>query len=159
MADEDLGMLPYWMGIDGEEEYGPAAVYDASWAINKNASQKDKDATLEFIKWMVTSDEGKKAFSQDMGFSVPFTTFGEDNQPENPLTDAARAYETDGKPYLRSFTIPNQQWQDDISNALVEYSQGTGTWDTFTKAYLDGWKAEWENNKTALGILPEAAKF
>ena len=51
VADEDLGMLPYWMGIDGEEDYGPAGVYDASWAVNKNASDDDKKATLDFIKW------------------------------------------------------------------------------------------------------------
>ena len=60
VADEDLGMLPYYMGIKGEEESGPAGVYDASWAVNKNASDKDKQATLDFIKWMVTDDEAKK---------------------------------------------------------------------------------------------------
>ena len=66
VADDDLGMLPYYMGIKGEEESGPAGVYDASWAVNKNASDKDKQATLDFIKWMVTDDEAKKILSQDM---------------------------------------------------------------------------------------------
>ena len=50
VADEDLGMLPYYMGIKGEEDCGPVGVYDASWAVNKNASEKDKKATLDFIK-------------------------------------------------------------------------------------------------------------
>lgn len=127
VADDDLGMLPYYMGIKGEEESGPAGVYDASWAVNKNASDKDKQATLDFIKWMVTDDEAKKILSQDMGFSVPFTTFdGDEFQPDNPLTKIARSYAADGKTEVRSFTVPDQQWQDDVAAALIEYAQGTG---------------------------------
>ena len=102
VADEDLGMLPYYMGIKGEEDCGPVGVYDASWAVNKNASEKDKKATLDFIKWMITDNEAKKILSKDMGFSVPFTTFTDDYQPDNPLTEAARAYSNDGKTEVRS---------------------------------------------------------
>ena len=120
-------MLPYFMGIDGEEEYGPAAVYDANWAINKNASDKDKKASLDFIKWIVSSDTGKKTLAKEMGFAVPFTTFGDDEQPDNPLVAAAKVWSDDkGKKTVYSANIPGQQWMDNISNALVEYTQGTG---------------------------------
>ena len=159
VADEDLGMLPYYMGIKGEEDCGPVGVYDASWAVNKNASEKDKKATLDFIKWMVTDNEAKKILSKDMGFSVPFTTFTDDYQPDNPLTEAARAYSNDGKTEVRSFTIPDQQWQDDIASALVEYAQGTGKWDKVQSAFVDGWSTEWNNNEESLGSVPEAQKF
>ena len=131
------------MGIKGEEDCGPVGVYDASWAVNKNASEKDKKATLDFIKWMITDNEAKKILSKDMGFSVPFTTFTDDYQPDNPLTEAARAYSNDGKTEVRSFTIPDQQWQDDIASALVEYTQGTGKWDKVQSAFVDGWSTEW----------------
>lgn len=159
VADEDLGMLPYYMGIKGEEDCGPVGVYDASWAVNKNASEKDKKATLDFIKWMITDNEAKKILSKDMGFSVPFTTFTDDYQPDNPLTEAARAYSNDGKTEVRSFTIPDQQWQDDIASALVEYTQGTGKWDKVQSAFVDGWSTEWNNNEESLGSVPEAQKF
>ena len=36
------GMLPYYMGIKGEEDCGPVGVYDASWAVNKNASERTR---------------------------------------------------------------------------------------------------------------------
>ncbi|GGI12776.1 ABC transporter substrate-binding protein [Galliscardovia ingluviei] len=160
VADEDLGMLPYYMGITGEEETGPAGVYDASWAVNKNASKQDKQATLDFIKWMVTNNDAKKILSQDMGFSVPFTTFNDKAyQPKNPLTTAARAYIEAGKTSVRSFTLPDQQWQDDFSAALIEYAQGTGSWDTFTKAFVNGWSTEWNNNEQVLGSVPQATAF
>lgn len=160
VADDDLGMLPYYMGIKGEEESGPAGVYDASWAVNKNASDKDKQATLDFIKWMVTDDEAKKILSQDMGFSVPFTTFdGDEFQPDNPLTKIARSYAADGKTEVRSFTVPDQQWQDDVAAALIEYAQGTGDWSKVKSAYVDGWATEWNNNEESLGSVPQAQKF
>ena len=159
VADEDLGMLPYWMGIDGEEDYGPAGVYDASWAVNKNASEKDKQATLDFIKWMVSSDEGKQALSKEMGFSVPFTTFGDDDQPENPLTKIARSYSEDGKQSVTSFPLPSAQWQDDLTSALISYAQGGADWSGFEKAFTEGWKTDWANNEKVLGMLPEATDF
>ena len=60
--------------------------------VNESYEQvDDKKATLDFIKWMVTDDSAKKILSQDMGFSVPFTTFTDKFQPNNPLTAAARA--------------------------------------------------------------------
>ena len=159
VADDDLGMLPYYMGIKGEGDYGPAGVYDASWAVNKNASEQDKKATLDFIAWLVTDKTAKKTFAKDMGFSVPFTTFGDSDQPDNPLTAAARAYGEQGKKEVRSFTIPDQQWQDDISNALVEYAQGTGDWNKVSNAFVNGWSTEWANNKAELGMLPKATAF
>ena len=159
VADEDLGMLPYFMGIDGEEDYGVGSVYDASWAVNKNASDKDKQATLDFIKWLVSDDDAKKVLSKDMGFSVLFTTFGDDDQPDNPLTVAARAWNKKGRKDIRSFTVPDQKWQDDITNALVEYVQGTGDWDTVADNFVNGWSTEWSNNEQAVGSLPEATAF
>lgn len=159
VADDDLGMLPYYMGIKGEEASGPAGVYDASWAVNKNASEKDKKATLDFIKWMVTDDSAKKILAKDMGFSVPFTTFTKDYQPENPLTTAAQAYTKAGKTEVRSFTIPDQQWQDDLSSALLAYAQGTGDWGQVKDAFVNGWATEWANNEESLGSVPQAQKF
>jgi raffinose/stachyose/melibiose transport system substrate-binding protein len=160
VADKDLGMLPYWLGIPGEEDYGPFSAYDASWAVNSKASEKNKKATLAFIKWLVSSEEGKKALSQEMGFSVPFTTFDSKKyQPNNPLTTAAKAYASNGKPSAQSFAIPSQAWQDDLASALTEYVQGTGDWSKFESAYVDGWKKEWQNNEKVLGMLPQVAPF
>ena len=114
VADEDLGMLPYWMGVDGEEDYGPSTVYEATWGINK----------------------GKEIMSKDMGFAVPFTTFGDDDQPDNPLVKAAKSWEDKGKKYMRSVDVPDQNWQNGIANALLEYAQGTGEWDGVKSAIV-----------------------
>ena len=154
VADEDLGMLPYYMGNPGEEDYGPAAVYDANWAINKNASDEDKQASLDFIKWMVTSDTGKNAIAKEMGFAAPFTSFGDDDQPANPLVAAAKEWTDKGKKTVYSANIPGQQWIDNVSNALVEYTQGTGKWDAVVQALAGTWKTLWEAYEQSSGMLP-----
>lgn len=159
VKDDDLMMLPYYMGIDGEGQYGPAGIYDAAWALNKNASEKDRKATLDFIDWLITDPEAKKMIAKDMGFSAPFTTFGDDMQPDNPLILLATAYSQRGVAELRSFTLPDQQWQDDLTNALTEYAQGTGDWAQVQSAYVDGWSREWEVNKDVLQVMPEARPF
>lgn len=121
--------------------------------------RKDKQATLDFIKWMVSSDEGKNALSKEMSFSVPFTTFGDDDQPENPLTKLARSYADEGKKSVTSFPLPSQQWQDDLTSALLNYVQGGGQWSDFESAFTNGWKKDWDNNKSVLGMLPESKAF
>lgn len=108
--------------------------------MNKNASEKDKKATLDFIKWMVTNDDAKKILAKDMGFAVPFTTFdSEDFQPDNPLTKSALKLESDGLTPIHGAYIPGQAWADGVANALLEYAQGTGDWNGVKKAYLDDW--------------------
>lgn len=153
--DKDLGMLPYWMGISGETDYAPPSSY-AQWAVNKNAPKKDQQATLDFIKWMVSSDEGREVMSKEMNFAVPFSTFGEADQPSNPLVTAAKQWAKEGKKPLASTPIPGQQYADGISNALMEYAQGTGKWDAVEKAMTDGWTTEWKNFQTGTGLLPDA---
>ena len=67
VADEDLVMLPYYMGFPNESKYAANSIYDISWSVNKNASDKDKKATEDFIKWMVSDEDAKKDSFQGYG--------------------------------------------------------------------------------------------
>ncbi|WP_033377041.1 ABC transporter substrate-binding protein [Alloscardovia criceti] len=159
VSDDDLGLLPYYMGIPGEEDYGPFSIYDANWAINKNASEKDQQASLDFIKWILTSDEGREAISQDMGLAAPFTTFTQEYQPKNPLILAAQSYEVQGKKSPYSPTVPGTQWHDDLVSALIEYVQGTDTWARVQTVITKNWTEEWDNYKAETGVVPADGTF
>lgn len=39
--------------------------------------------------------------------------------------------------------IPSEQWKNDLGSALLEYAQGTGSWDKVKSAYVDGWATEY----------------
>ena len=144
VADEDLGMLPIYIGVDGEEDQGLCTGSENYWCVNKNASEEDVQATLDFLQWVVESDEGRDGMANEMGFVTPFTTFDE-YLPANPLVEANNEYTKAGKtPVSWNFTtMPSEQWKNDLGSALLEYAQGTGQWDAVQKAFVDGWATEY----------------
>ena len=144
VADEDMGMLPIYIGVDGEENQGLCTGSENYWCVNKNASEEDIQATLDFLQWVVESDEGRDAIANEMGFVTPFTTFDE-YLPANPLVEANSEYTKAGKtPVSWNFTtMPSEQWKNDLGSALLEYAQGTGQWDAVQKAFVDGWATEY----------------
>ena len=85
VADEDMGMLPIYIGVDGEEDQGLCTGSENYWCVNKKADEKDIQATLDFLSWVITSDEGRESISQEMGFTTPFKTFDENYESANPL--------------------------------------------------------------------------
>ena len=40
-------------------------------------------------------------------------------------------------------TMPSEQWKNGVGSALLEYAQGTGTWDGVKTAFVDGWAREY----------------
>lgn len=147
VADEDLGMLPIFIGAEGEENQGLCTGSENFWCVNAKASEADIKATLDFMQWVVESDEGRESLSTDMGFVTPFTTFA-DYLPENPLVVAADAYNKGKTPVSWNFTtMPSEEWKNQLGSALLQYAQGTGDWDAVKTAFVDNWKTEKEASK------------
>ena len=144
VAEEDMGMLPIYIGVDGEENQGLCTGSENYWCVNKNASEEDIQATLDFMKWVVESDEGRDMLANQMGFVTPFTTFA-DYLPDNPLVKANAEYTEAGKtPVSWNFTtMPSENWKNNLGGALLNYAQGTGTWDSVQTAFVDGWAEEY----------------
>ena len=144
VADEDMGMLPIYIGAEGEENQGLCTGSENYWCVNKNASEEDIQATLDFMAWVVESDEGRDSLANEMGFVTPFTTFDE-YLPSNPLVKANDEYTKAGKtPVSWNFTtMPSENWKNDLGSALLEYAQGTGEWDAVKTAFVDGWATEY----------------
>ena len=144
VAEEDMGMLPIYIGVDGEENQGLCTGSENYWCVNKNASEEDIQATLDFMKWVVESDEGRDMLANQMGFVTPFTTFA-DYLPDNPLVKANAEYTEAGKtPVSWNFTtMPSENWKNNLGGALLNYAQGTGTWDSVQTAFVNGWAEEY----------------
>ena len=145
MKAESVGMMPIYTGVKGEEKQGLATGSENYWCINDKASDADKKATEDFLSWVITSDTGKKAISQDMGFTTPFKTF-DDVKFDNPLTEAAGEDQKSGTTQVSwNFTMmPSEEWKNKVGQALLEYAQGTGKWDAVKTAFVDGWASEYE---------------
>ena len=160
VADEDLGMLPIYIGVEGEENQGLCTGSENYWCVNNKASEADIQATLDFMNWVISSDEGRTSLSQDMGFVTPFDTFTEEYQAQNPLVTAANEYIDAGKESVAwcFTTMPSENWKNGVGSALLEYAQGTGDWDAVKTAFVDGWATEYaEQNEGAAEDATEAA--
>ena len=145
MTDEQLDMLPIYIGAEGEENQGLCTGSENFWCVNKKAPQENIDATLAFLKWVVTSDEGRDALANQMGFVTPFKAFDDGYTAHNALLDAAARYIAEGKTSVSwNFpTMPSETWKNNVGAALLEYAQGTGTWDNVKTAFVDGWASEY----------------
>lgn len=146
LTDDDIGMLPIYIGVEGEENQGLCTGSENYWCINKNAPEEDIKATLDFLNWVITSDAGRESLANTMGFVTPFDTFDDGYQASNPLLQIANDYISNGKtPVSWNFsTIPSEKWKDDVGSALMEYAQGTGEWSAVEKAFVDGWATEYQ---------------
>ena len=145
VADEDMGMLPIYIGVEGEENQGLCTGSENYWCVNSKASEEDIQATLDFLNWVITSDEGRTSLSQEMGFVTPFKTFDKNFESENPLVVDANKYIADGKTSVawNFTTMPSEEWKNQVGSAMLEYAQGTGEWDAVEKAFVDGWATEY----------------
>ena len=145
LTEDDLGMLPIYIGVEGEENQGLCTGSENYWCVNAKASEEDIQATVDFLTWCISSDEGRTAISKDMGFATPFTTFDENYAADNVLVNEAAKYVEDGKTSVTwcFTTMPSENWKDGVGSALLEYAQGTGEWDGVVTAFVDGWATEY----------------
>lgn len=146
MKADQVGMLPIYIGAKGEENQGLATGSENYLCINAKASEADQKASKDFLNWVVTSDEGIKALSEDMGFTTPFKTFDK-VKSDNPLVEEAVEDSNSGKQQVAwNFTMmPSEEWKNQLGQAMLAYAQGNGSWDDVQKAFVDNWKTEYEN--------------
>ena len=140
MTDDQLKMIPIYIGAGDEANQGLCTGTENFWCVNNEASEEDIEATLTFINWCVSSDEGTQAMA-DMGFTIPFK-----NAKENPnvFVQQDAAYTAEGKvPVSWNFTtMPSEEWKNGVGSALTAYAAGTGDWDAVVTAFVDGWASE-----------------
>ena len=142
---EDLSMMPIYFGVDDANE-GLCVGTENYWAVNQKASQEDIDASLDFLEWCITSDEGRDAITNDMGLTAPFDTFTGDFETKNAFAQASNALMADGKTSVAwSFNAtPNvDTWRANVVAPLTAYTAGEGSWDDVVTAFVDGWADQW----------------
>ena len=143
LGDENLGILPIYIGVEGEENQGVCTGTENYWCVNGKASEEDIQATLDFMNWCVTSETGVEAMCKEMGFVIPFSS---NLESDNVLVNEANKYVEDGKtPVTWTFsTMPSEEWKNGVGSALTAYAadQSDANWDEVVKAFVDGWATE-----------------
>lgn len=139
-SDEELAMIPIYFGVDDENQ-GLATGTENYWCVNRNASEEDIQATLDFMNWCVTSETGTKSMAEDMGFTIPFKTAV---APTNVFVKQDLENTEAGlTPVSWNFTtMPSEEWKNGVGTALTAYAAETGSWDDVVSAFVDNWAME-----------------
>ena len=74
VKEEDIRFLPIYTGMSGEENQGLCTGTENYICVNSMASEEDKQASIDFIEWVYSSDIGKDYVTNSLGFISPFNT-------------------------------------------------------------------------------------
>ena len=133
LGDDNLGMLPIYIGADGEENQGLCTGTENYWCVTDDTT----------VKCMCGAAGAMPSGQDGMGFVIPFK---KNLTSDNPLVNIANDYVKQGKkPVTWNFTtMPSEKWKNDLGSALTTYAskQTDANWDLVKKAFVDGWKKE-----------------
>ena len=144
MDPANLQMIPIYCGVEGETDAGLCSGTENCWAVNCEADEEDIQATLDFMKWVVTSDEGTNMLAEEFG-PCPFKSA---KTPENVFFADATNLTNEGKyvvTWAFNFTPAVDDWRAGVVDALGQYTAGTGDWDAVVSAFVDGWATLYAN--------------
>ena len=143
-TDDDLAMIPIYVGAGDEANQGLCTGTENFWCVNAMADEADIQATLDFMYWCVSSEEGTTAMANDMGFVIPFKNAVESPnlfvKMDTEMTAAGK------NPVSWNFTtMPSEEWKNGVGTALTQYAadQTDANWDGVVSAFVDGWASEY----------------
>lgn len=142
ISDDDMQMIPIYCGVEGEEKAGLCSGTENCWAVNAKASEADQKATLDFMKWLVTSEEGTKVMAEQFG-AIPYKKAADSGnvflKNANDLLEAGN-YNVD---WTFNYTPNVDEWRASLVAAMNKYDAG-GSWDDVKTAFVQGWAAQYK---------------
>ena len=142
ISDDDMQMIPIYCGVEGEEKAGLCSGTENCWAVNAKASEKDQKATLDFMNWLVTSDEGTKVMAEQFG-AIPYKKAADSGnvflKNANDLLEAGN-YNVD---WSFNYTPNVDEWRASLVAAMNKYDAG-GSWDDVKTAFVQGWATQYK---------------
>ena len=142
ISDDDMQMIPIYCGVEGEEKAGLCSGTENCWAVNAEASEADQKATLDFMKWLVTSKEGTKVMAEQFG-AIPYKNAADSGnvflKNANDLLEAGN-YNVD---WTFNYTPNVDEWRASLVAAMNKYDAG-GSWDDVKTAFVQGWAAQYK---------------
>lgn len=145
VKEDKVKFLPIYTGVNGESSQGLCIGTENFFSINNKASEADQKASIKFIEWLFSTDEGKKMVTNDLGFIAPFNTFKDSDNPTDPLAKEVIRYMDNSKMTSVSWnftSFPSQTFKDNLGANLLQYCTGDVKWDDLVKTTIADWKTE-----------------
>ncbi len=144
MKAEDLTMIPYYCGVEGEEKAGLNCGTENYWAINSEASEEDIQASIDFMTWVVTDPEASAIAVGTFGV-MPYTNAATST---NPFLAIANEYAANGHYTMGWVTNyqPNvDAYRAAAVSALNAYNADPtdANWEQVVTAFVAGWATQY----------------
>ena len=154
LSTDDVTMIPIYIGVGDEANQGLCTGSENYWCVNKNATEEDIQATLDFMYWCVTDETALEAMTggegampsggAGMGFAIPFKAAP---ASANLFVQLDAQMTAEGKtPVSWNFTtMPSEEWKNVLGDALSMYAadQTDANWQRVVEAFVDNWAAEY----------------
>ncbi len=146
LKEEDIGIMPAFMRFAEGEKYGLALEPQLYAAVNAKASDEDKQASLAFLEWLVSSDKGLAFLGKELNLLAPYSSMTDALLPSNPLSADAFQQLRSGDAavvHLVSMTAlsPGQEFREKtVAAGLVSYARGESAWEEFKTSVSTKWK-------------------
>lgn len=146
LGDENLTMIPIYIGVEGEENIGLCSGTENCWAVNAKAPAEQVEATLEFMYWCVTDAEASRRLVDTFGV-MPFKQAAVSN---NKFLADANEYANAGKqtiPWVFSYTPNITEWRAGVVSAMNQYDANPSdeNWKIVEKAFVQGWENQYKD--------------
>ncbi len=144
VEEENIRYLPIYMDLPGESDQGICIGTENYICVNKTVSEEKQKQALDFLEWLYTSETGKDYVTNRFHFITPFQSFESDEVPADPLArETVKYLNSDLENIPWAFTVfPSTTFKNDFGSALLQYAQGTKTWDQVVQLVKDRWKEE-----------------
>jgi len=142
----DVKFMPLYIGAPNEASQGICIGTENYFAINSKVPAADQQASLDFLTWLFSSDQGKQFVTNDLGFIAPFDWFGPSDGPTDPLAQQVLSWMA--KPGVTSVSwsafqvFPSQDWKNAFGADLLSYAQGKIDWTKVSSDVVSSWATQ-----------------
>lgn len=100
----EVGILPIPLSDDPKKADKLPVGVPSNWAIHNGAPEADKQAAKDFLNWMVTSEEGKRALVEDFQYIPAFKSIEANTEFIGALGEELTKYSNEGKTFTWQFS-------------------------------------------------------
>lgn len=140
-AETNVGILP--IPVDGVSENKIPVGVPNYWAVNKKSSDEQQKAAKEFMDWLYTSEDGKKAVLEDFKF-IPAYEGYDTEKIADPLSKQVYNYSSDGKSTGWVFMgYPTDWGMNVLGTGIQKYVSDEVSWEDLMKDV----KTQWDDSR------------
>ena len=144
MKAEDLAMIPYYCGVEGEENAAVNCGTENYWAVNANASKADQEATIAFMKWLVTDPEASALAVGTFGV-MPYKNAVASTNPFLAMADEQLAAGKYNMWWATNYQPNVDAYRAALVSALNDYNADPtdANWEKVETAFVQGWATQY----------------